>query len=231
MQEMMASLQDGIVGHLRIACSTTSGKYILPQLAARFCKQHPGIRASILSCTTGNIVSQLLEGEASLGVISSEAHDENYEYQVFFNDSISLIVPANHPWAFRRSIEPGELLNENLIMREHTSGTRRVMLSELAKHDISLEDLNVFMELSNAEAIVRTIAAGYGISFVSTLASACPLERGNVIDIEVSGLHLQRTIYMIRKRFEAPNRPQEAFWSFIHDPSNQDLLSLAGEQP
>ena len=100
------------------------------------------------------------------------------------------------------------------------------MLSELAKHDISIEDLNVFLELGNAEAIVRTVAAGYGVSFVSTLASACPLERGNVVEVHVDGLELQRTIYMIRKRYETPTRPQDAFWSFIHDETNSDLIHM-----
>ena len=111
-------------------------------------------------------------------------------------------------------------------MREHTSGTHRVMLSELAKYDISEEDLNVFLELGNAEAIVRTVAAGYGISFVSSLASACPLERGNVVDVLVRGLDLRRTIYMVRQKLAAPNRSSDAFWSFIHDPGNLDLLKL-----
>jgi DNA-binding transcriptional LysR family regulator len=36
LHEMASSLQDGVAGHLRIACSTTAGKYILPQLEARF---------------------------------------------------------------------------------------------------------------------------------------------------------------------------------------------------
>ncbi len=36
LQEMMDSMQEKVVGHLRIACSTTTGKYILPQFAARF---------------------------------------------------------------------------------------------------------------------------------------------------------------------------------------------------
>jgi DNA-binding transcriptional LysR family regulator len=84
------------------------------------------------------------------------------------------------------------------------------------------------MELGNAEAIVRTVAAGYGISFVSTLASACPLERGNVIDLPVNGLTLQRRVYMVRKRISDPHRPRDVFWSFIHDPSNADLLRMAG---
>jgi DNA-binding transcriptional LysR family regulator len=226
LQEMMSSLQDGVAGHLRIACSTTAGKYILPQLAARFCKKHPAIRVSILACMPGQVIPQLLEKEANLGVVSSETLEENLESQVFFNDLIKLIVPANHRWAFKRAIEPSDLLNENIIMREHTSGTRRVMLSELVKYDISIDDLNVFLELGNAEAIVRTVAAGYGVSFVSTLASACPLERGHIVDVDVSGLNLQRTIYMVRKRLEEPNRAQDAFWSFIHDSSNIDLLKL-----
>ena len=113
-------------------------------------------------------------------------------------------------------------------MREPTSGTRRVLLSELAKHDISLDDISVYLELGNAEAIVRTVAAGYGISFVSSLASACLVELGNVVDVPVIGLELSRKIYMIRKKLDTPNRSQDAFWSFVHDPANEDLLQLAG---
>ena len=228
MKEVMASLQNGIVGHLRIACSTTAGKYVLPQLAARFCQRFPRIRVSILACMPPDVVHRLLEGEANLGVVSSELSDPGLEYQVFFKDSISLIVARDHPWAMSNSVDPEELIRESIIMREPTSGTRRVILSELAKYDISEDDLNVFLELGNAEAIVRTVAAGYGVSFVSTLASACPLERGNVVDVPVRGLDLRRTIYMIRTKLTSPNRAQDAFWSFIHDPSNADLLKMAG---
>ena len=121
-------------------------------------------------------------GKLTLGVVSTEVDDTSLESQQFFRDMITLIVPSNHRWAFRKMVDPSELLEEPIIMREETAGTRRVVLAELAKHDISLDDLNVFMELGNAEAIVRTVAAGYGISFASSLASACPLERGNVTD-------------------------------------------------
>ena len=226
MHEVMASLHTGIVGHLRIACSTTAGKYILPQLAARFCQRFPKIHISILACMPELVTHRLVEGEANLGVVSYEIDNPGMEYQVFFRDSINLIVPKDHPWAFRTAIEPGEIVNEPIIMRETTSGTRRVLLSELAKHDISEDDLNVFLELGNAEAIVLTVAAGYGVSFVSSLASSCPLERGNVAEVPISGLDLRRTIYMIRKKLISPNRPQDVFWSFIHDEANRDLLRL-----
>jgi DNA-binding transcriptional LysR family regulator len=170
----------------------------------------------------------LLEGEANLGVVSSEEICKNeLECQEFFKDSIILIVPANHSWAGRQSIEPEELLEEPLIIREPTSGTRRVMLTELAQHDITPDDLNIYLELGNAEAIVNTVIAGFGVSFVSTLAAECALERKQVVEVPVAGFHLRRTIYMIRRSLEVPNRPQEVFWGFIHDPSNADLLRLA----
>jgi DNA-binding transcriptional LysR family regulator len=226
MQAMMLSLQDDVVGELRVSCSTTAGKYILPQLAARFCQRFSGVSVYILPCTPEDIALRLLEGEAHIGVLSREVLDPSLEAQLFFRDTITLIVPANHRWAFKKTIEPGELLEEPLIMREKTSGTRRVVLSELAKFDISLNDLNTFMELGNAEAIVHTVAAGYGIAFVSKLATACPLERGNVVAIEVEGLSLTRIIYMVRKADSTPHRPRDAFWSFIHAPENEDLIHL-----
>ncbi len=228
MQEIMDSLKEGIAGNLEIACSTTAGKYVLPQLAARFTLRHPNISTKLLRCTPTSVVLNLLGGEANLGVVSYEIPGKEIELQRFFQDSISIIVPRNHSFVSRKKILPEELINETIIMREETSGTRKIVLSELAKFDISLEDLNVFMELGNAEAIVRTVGAGYGISFVSKLAATDAVERGNVVEIPIDGLDLVRTIYMVRKRLKVNHRPADAFWSFIHDQSNQDLLEMAG---
>jgi DNA-binding transcriptional LysR family regulator len=139
-----------------------------------------------------------------------------------------LIVPQDHQWANSQYIKPEDLLSEPMIVREPTSGTRKVMMGQLAKHDITLDDLNIFLEMGNAEAIVETVAAGFGVAFVSRLATACPMQMRKVVEVPVAGLDLKRKIYMVRKMIEAPNHhPQEVFWSFVHDPSNYDLLRLA----
>ncbi|MBN2045959.1 MAG: LysR family transcriptional regulator [Anaerolineales bacterium] len=227
-REMMTSLDQQVVGELRIACSTTSGKYILPKLAARFRQRFPGISVSILACTAPHVIPRLLEGEANLGVLSYETVDSSMDVTEFFDDAIILIVPEDHPWVHFSHIDPDDLLDEPLIIREPTSGTRKVMLAQLSKFDITLEDLNIFLELGNAEAIVETVAAGYGVAFVSRLAAAYPLKLGSVVEVPVNGLTLKRKIYMVRNKIENPNHhPQEVFWSFVHDPDNQDLLNLA----
>jgi LysR family transcriptional regulator, low CO2-responsive transcriptional regulator len=230
LKEMMSSLHEDIAGELRISCSTTAGKYILPQLAARFCLRYPGIKVRILACGPEHAALNLLEGEAHIGVVSSEGSDASLESQKFFRDTITLIVPPDHRWALRKTIEPTEIMEEKIIMREETAGTRRVVLTELAKHDISLDDLKVFMEVGNAEAIVGTVAAGYGISFVSTMAIGDLQKQGKVVAIPVEGLTLQRTIYMVRKRISAPHRPRDVYWGFVHAPENTDLLHLPDQK-
>jgi len=230
-QEMMASLQDGVVGSLRVACSTTAGKYVLPQLAARFCQRYPGIQVSILACTAHHVIPRLLEGEANLAVVSSyDLCDRGFECQEFFTDHISLIIPADHPWVGRQSIEPADLLSETLLMREPTAGTRRVLLTELAKHDITLDDLNVALEIGNAEAIVKTVEAGYGIAFVSALAASWAVAQGGVVRMPVQDMVLKRTVFMIRRGLVTAHRPQETFWGFVHDPRNADLLRMASQE-
>jgi LysR family transcriptional regulator, low CO2-responsive transcriptional regulator len=230
LKEMMSSLHEDIAGELRISCSTTAGKYILPQLAARFCLRYPGVKVRILACGPEHAALNLLEGEAHIGVVSSEVSDASLESQKFFRDTITLIVPPDHRWAMRKTIEPTEILEEKIIMREETAGTRRVVLTELAKHDISLDDLKVFMEVGNAEAIVGTVAAGYGVSFVSTMAISDLRQQGKVVAIPVDGLTLQRTIYMVRKRISAPHRPRDVYWGFVHAPENTDLLHLPDQK-
>jgi DNA-binding transcriptional LysR family regulator len=228
LHQMMESLHDRILGEIRIACSTTTGKYILPQFAARFRSRHPGVRISILRCTPEYVVPRLLEAEANLGVVSYDVcGSEELECQEFFEDHIVLIAPTEHPWVQRQFIDPSELLEEPFLVREPTSGTRRVMLAELGKHSIVLDDMNIFMELGNAEAIIRTVEGGFGVSLVSKLAAACALERGTVAEVPVAGFELYRRVFMVQPNIREANRAVEAFWGFVHDPSNEDLLRMA----
>jgi DNA-binding transcriptional LysR family regulator len=229
LKQVMESLQEEVVGEIRIACSTTAGKYILPQVAARFCHQHPDVWVSIMRCTAGYVVPQLLEAEADLGVVSYEICGPDLECQQFFVDSMILIAPANHAWASVGEIDPCELLDQRFLIREPTSGTRRVMLTELAKHDITLDDMNLFMELGSAEAIVRTVEAGFGVSFVSRLAADWAIRQGSVIEVAVNEMTLSRQVYMVRKIICERKRAVDAFWSSVHHPLNADLLHLADE--
>jgi DNA-binding transcriptional LysR family regulator len=226
MIDHVKSLDGELVGRLRIACTTSAGKYILPHLVARFRVIHPNIQVSILACTQEIALDRVLEKDADLGVISSETWNPELQTQYFFTDQIILIVPADHPWANREYIEPADLIEQSLIMRESTSGTRRALISKLASHDIMENDLNILMEVGNAEAIVSTVGAGLGVSFVSRMAAIYALAIECVVEVPVVGLDLSREINIARRTIPNPNRAQDVFWSFIHDPENEDIYRM-----
>ena len=225
LEEMLSSLHEVVAGEMNIACSTSAGKYVLPKLATRFCLLYPQIKMHIQVCKHENIIPSLLEGKAHLGIVSTEINDIGLESQEFFRDTIDLIVPANHPWAEKLSVEPEDIVSEPMFIREETSGTRRVMMEELSKFDISLEDLNVFMEIGSAEGIMEAISTGYGISFVSRLASWRLRELGKIASVRLDSLNIQRVTYVVRKRISPPrHRLRDVFWGFVHTPENEDLL-------
>ena len=225
-QELMGALQDKAVGHLRIACSAASGKYVLPHIAARFRKRFPDVHVSILPCSSEEIVPRLLEDEANLAVVTHELDSHSIQAQTLYVDTIQMIVPADHPWAGRDDLSPSDLLDEKIIMREASSGSRRVVLSELSKHDIQYEDLDVFLEIGNAEGIVQAVGAGYGVSFVTENLAQEGKDLGKVDIVKMADWNLHRRVFLARRILNTPQRVTDAFWSFVHDPSNKDLLPL-----
>ncbi len=213
-EEAVASLQGEVVGDLVIACSTTSGKYVLPQLVAGFRSRHSQVVARIAVTDQSAAIRMVLEGVAHLAVTSTRMDPPDLESQPFFTDPIVLIVPRAHRWARNGRVRPGDLLNEQLLLREASSGTRKALLDGLAAHGIRLEHLSVAMELGNAEAIEMAVEAGLGISFVSFMAATKGIELGRVAMVPVDSLELERSLFLVRTPRHAATRAQMAFCEY-----------------
>lgn len=228
LEETLAELDGEVHGALAVACSTTSGKYLLPHLVARFRARYPRVSASVHVMGQDAALGKLTAGTVQMSVISTPVEHRDLEYRALFDDRIVLIVPRNHPWAEREFVEPGDLPRERFILREESSGTRRVMQAGLAEQGIRMEDLEVSLELGNAEAIETSVEAGLGVAFVSTLAAAKGIALGLIHAVEVRGMALSRPILLARNlRFPA-TRAQSAFWDFVGEPENDDLLCRGG---
>ena len=226
-EEAMASLQGTLRGHLQIACSTSAGKYILPHLIARFRELNPDVRVTVSVCTPDAAIERVCDGRSQLGILSSEAGCREVEYRHFFTDQVVLIAPREHPWAIRDSVSPEELVEQPFILGDEIAGTRRVMQAGLLEHGIRVHDLDVVMELGNAEAIESSVEAGIGIAFISRLVAQRCIIAGYVAEIPVEGLHLERELFMIRNSRRAQTRVQAAFWDYSHADENLLLVSTA----
>jgi DNA-binding transcriptional LysR family regulator len=224
LEETMVSLQGEVVGEMTIGCSTASGKYLLPGLIAAFRQKYPLVRINVQVTSRNSVIEKLAVGDIALGVSSKRIDQRDLEYRDFFTDDVILIVPANHPWSEYARIYPDDLLDEPIIMREEVAGTHEVLFDALRQRDIYPEMLNVVMELGNAEAIVMAVEEEIGIAFVSHVAAARGLELGNIKEVTIDGMVLQRSISMVRNNHIPPTRAQIEFWDFVNSAEAQNKL-------
>ena len=157
-----------------------------------------------------------------MGVLSKRIEHSQLEYQPFYEDRVILIVPSDHPWGEYGKALPSDLIDQPLILREKTAGTREVMQEGLQSHGITQDMLNVVMEVGNAEAIEIAVEEGIGIAFISELVAARALSLGYIKKVELEGLDLQRTLFMARHIPSPFTRAQSLFWDFVKEKQNMN---------
>jgi DNA-binding transcriptional LysR family regulator len=213
--EMMVSLKGSIYGHLIVCCSTTPGKYILPNLLARFHRKHPQVRVTCQVSSQADALKSVMEGDAHFALFSvPHSHYADLEAISFICDPIVLIAPLDHPWATRGEIEPSELIDGDFIMREASSGTFSAVSDALSRQNISVDDLRILITLGNAEAIALAVQEGIGVGFVSQMVVERLCE-GKVAAVKVRGMDICREIYVGHNSRRPATNAQTAFWSFI----------------
>jgi DNA-binding transcriptional LysR family regulator len=221
-EETMQSLKGDVYGHLVVACSTTSGKYILPFLLADFLRCHPKVEATCHVVCRQVALQMLSDGDAHLALASAYEFCSEVEHCKLLSDPLVLITDLDHPWAGRASIDLGELLEGRFILREDGSGTRTVLTQGLIDAGMNIDQLPKVLTVGNSEAIALAVQEGIGVAFVSQLLVE-RLVPDKVATIKVHGLSLRQDIYIGRHRRHPPTLAQTAFWDFVRDPHNTFL--------
>ena len=222
--EAMASLNGEVFGHLKVGCSTTPGKYILPQLLARFHNRHPAVRVTCQVSPQAMSIEMLCEGRVHFA-LSSHSHRQSCtdaEFQLFMRDPVMLIAPLNHPWSQRGIIDHKELLDANFILREEESGTYATVRDALDTIDFSIQDLKTLLTLGNSEAIALAVQEGLGVGFVSNTV-VTGMRQPDIAVIEVRGLNICRDIYIGRHVGRPATVAQSAFWKMIQNLQPEDI--------
>lgn len=214
-KETMESLKGEVYGHLLVGCSTTPGKYVLPQLLAEFHRHHPRVRVTCQVAPQKTALQMLCDGEVHFALASEYLIScKDVEFRQFMTDPVVLLCPLDHPWASRGEIEPEELREVDFIVREENSGTRNATRAALEAHNLAEDELNVLLTLGSSEAIAIAIQEGIGVGFVSSMVYT-RLVKDRVATVRVRGMNIEREIYIGRNTRIPASSAQAAFWGFI----------------
>ncbi len=166
-QKEILKIEDTVHGDLNMGCSLTIGEYILPKYLKSFKDIYPLIPMTVEISNSNNIITRIKDQLIDVGLIETLIDDPEIMVEPFLEDELILIASPNYFSDNEINISIDQLKYTPLIVREKGSGTRAVLEQYLNKTGLSMDELNIVMELGSTEAIKAAVESGLGVSIVS----------------------------------------------------------------
>jgi aminoethylphosphonate catabolism LysR family transcriptional regulator len=141
----------------------TVGPHFVMKLLAKFNKKFPGIKITVNSGNSEEIINQLLNFKIDVGVVGNIKPDPALTMRMLGKMDVVLAIGERHPWYGRNQIDIEELEGADLVLREAGSETRRVLETAFNERGITP---NVVMEVDR-DALHEAAVEGLGAGIIS----------------------------------------------------------------
>ena len=160
--------RDQLAGALRLGVIPTIGPYLLPDLVPILRKRAPSMPLAIEENLTGSLAPMLRDGELDVVIIALPFSVPGVKTLVVYEEPFSVVVPEGHRWTARKSVKPGELSEENLLVLNNGHCFRDQVLEACpGQSNTALPEGRAG---SSLETIRNMVASGLGVSVLPTSA-------------------------------------------------------------
>ncbi len=160
--EIAAAGKDPLAGPLRLGVIYTIGPWLLPALVPRVKALAPQMPLYIAEGYTENLVERLKASELDVLVLALPIDEPGLVAQPVYEEAFRTLVPAAHPWAKLKTLNPGQLLDEPLLMLGSGNCFRDQVL-DLCTRASQGESPQV-LEGSSLETIRHMVSSGVGVT-------------------------------------------------------------------
>ncbi len=196
---------------LQIGASNIPANHLIPAILPQLAQRYPGIALTVQSGDSQEILELLRGAEIELAVVGSRKEDRQLVYTPLGKDLLVLVVGPQHLWWQRDWISLDELSSALFVMREAGSGSGQALEKELQRVGIDLDNLTIAARLGSNEAVWRTVASGFGCAFVSARSVRRELEAGDLFQVQVRGMSVERQFWLATLRGRTTSPAAAAF--------------------
>jgi DNA-binding transcriptional LysR family regulator len=222
-QYTLADLERMPRGTLTVSANDSTALYVLPQLIARFKKQHPRVSLSFVRAERTKTMELVLDREVELGIVSLPVKDPRLHIEVIHEDKLVLVVPQAHPLTELESVKLADTTKYGLLLPKQ--GRRRESFDSLFEQNKVVP--RIAMELDSSELLKRLILAGIGIGFLPRVNVLEEIQQGLVQAIDIEGVALPRNLALISRQDVNLSRSGDAFFTF----ATGAVRKFAGSDP
>ena len=203
---------------IHLGATSTIAEYVLPNILAFLFKTHPELDFKVKIANTESITQDVLDKKIHIGLtVGPVSQSKNLNVKSFWEDELVVVLPYSHPWASRKSITLNELPQERLVTREEGSGIRKVMEVVLKERGLDPDQLNVKMELGSTQAIKQVVAAGLGITIMSSLTVNNESDRRLFKTLTIKDAPVYLPLSILTNAQTTQTKDESVFINLLHD--------------
>ena len=200
-------------GNLSISATTTANHFT-SRILSEFSRLHSNVNLTLDVTNRITILKQLEYNEPDLVIMGEPPEGLNLESEIFMNNPLVIIAPANHPLKKQKNIPLEQVLKEKFVSREAGSGTRKAIKKHMKKHQVKCES---GLEMSSNEAIKHAVAAGFGLGIVSLHTIELELKSNYLCTLDVETFPILRHWHLVTRKGKHVSHIASAFRQFLLD--------------
>lgn len=216
MDNKVRELTGDVSGVLLIGASTTIAEYVLPSLLGEFKIKYPSVNIRLSVSNSVGVVHMVENNTVDVGIVESPITNKNLAVEVCWHDNLVFICPPDHELAKEKSIPVTKLKDLPFICREEGSGTREFICAHLDKSNISMQEMNISLEVGSPEGIKSAVEAGLGVSVVSVATVIKELKLHTLVALPLDP-PLERPFSIVYQRQKFRIRAMDEFMEFAYD--------------
>jgi DNA-binding transcriptional LysR family regulator len=169
-------LGSGRRGRLRVGFTVACAVSVVPGLVVAFMEAHPEVDVSLIQLGTAAQIEALELGRLDLGFSVLTPPDPRITQRLVAPDRLHAFLPAGHPLGRRDEVEAREVLRHPFILTARAQEPRMHQEFHALCRAHQIEP-RVVLEVEHLEAMLGFVAAGLGVSFAPSAASAFASDR------------------------------------------------------
>ena len=204
-------------GELTIGASTVPAQHLLPALMSGFLRKYGDSRYLLKRGDSVQIHTLLEQGEVRIGFVGAALDRKGCLYHPLIDDRLVLVAPADerHLTLKAQGASGLELLDEPMIAREESSGTRQAFNAFLRRSRRAPEELRIVACMDSPESIKNSVARGMGVAVMSQLAVQEEAAAGRLLTFDLDAQGAFRKIYLVWRRDTVFSQAEQRFVSYV----------------
>lgn len=217
-------------GHLTIASTRTITDTILPGIVADFKTAHPEIRFDVVSGDRMEAERRLAGDEVDAALVALPITGKNLRVNAFDEDRLVLVVPSSHHLASHTTTTYAGFAAEPFVFFDRGSGVRALLEERLGERFATLD---IRLELSSNDALVRSVEAGLGLTFLPERVAAKWASVAPIALVAVTDVDLRRELALVIPDNRATSDALVTFetWLKRSFPLGDDLVTRSPDLP